>query len=508
MALLARLARLPPLHHHRLRVMTSRTSFAAPPAASRKVLSEGAGVNRSMAAIEYAVRGELVLRAEALAKQLPSVDLPFDKIVYCNIGNPQSVGQSPITFVRQVLAGVTCPALVQPEQGVFPGDVVKRVRDVLAASHGIGAYSESPGIGLVRDRVAKALQVRDEGVPANSENIFLTNGASEAVKTLLSMLVRDRNDGVLIPIPQYPLYSAAMTAFGGEQVGYYLDEENGWSLNMVELEDRLADARAKGVTVRAIVIINPGNPTGQVLSRRNMDDVVAFCEREKLVILADEVYQKNVYIPEKPFISFKRVVHEMGADIELASFHSVSKGVMGECGLRGGYMEIVNMDSYVQELIYKVLSVSLCSNIIGQVAIDLMMTPPQPGDPSYELYDKEVTEIYGALRRKAIAMSDGLNTFEGVTCNRSEGAMYLFPKITIPPAAVKEAAVRGMASADVLYCIEMLDATGICVVPGSGFLQKDGTYHFRTTFLPPEDEIKNVITKMRRFHEQFMAKYS
>nr|AIT69933.1 alanine transaminase [Ahnfeltiopsis flabelliformis] len=489
--------------------MTSRTSVAAVPSVPRKVLTEGSGVNKSIAAIEYAVRGELVLRAEALAKQLPSVDLPFDKIVYCNIGNPQSVGQSPITFVRQVLAGVTCPSLLQPESGnVFPSDVVKRVTDVLAASHGVGAYSESKGIRFIRERVANALQARDDGVPANPDNIYLTNGASEAVKTILSMLVRDHNDGVLIPIPQYPLYSAAMTAFGGTQVGYYLDEENGWSLNMDELETRLSDARAKGITVRAIVIINPGNPTGQVLSRTNMEDVVAFCEREKLVILADEVYQKNVYIPEKPFISFKKVTHEMGADVELASFHSVSKGVMGECGLRGGYMEVVNMDRYIQELIYKVLSVSLCSNIIGQVAIDLMMTPPQPGEPSYELYNKEVDEIYGALKRKAIAMSDGLNTFEGVTCNRSEGAMYLFPRITIPPAAVKAAAARGMASADVLYCIEMLEATGICVVPGSGFLQKDGTYHFRTTFLPPEKEIRNVITSMRRFHEQFMAKYS
>lgn len=493
--------------------MSSRRAFATRTSAvpandpSRKVLAEGAGVNKAVAAIEYAVRGELVLRAEALAKRLPTVDLPFEKIVYCNIGNPQSVGQSPITFVRQVLAGITCPSLMDND-GLFPNDVVERVRAVLRASHGIGAYSESQGIGLIRERVASAIKKRDGGVPTNPDNIFLTNGASEAVKTILSMLVRDENDGVLIPIPQYPLYSAAMTSFGGQQVGYHLDEDKGWSLSIDELEKRLAEARGKGISVRGLVVINPGNPTGQVLSRENIEDVVAFCENENLVIMADEVYQKNVYTPEKPFVSFKKVVREMGADLELASFHSISKGVMGECGLRGGYMEIVNMDKYVQELIYKVLSVSLCSNIIGQVAIDLMMTPPQPGDPSYELYNKEVTDIYGALRNKAIAMSDGLNTLEGVTCNPSEGAMYLFPRITLPPAAIKEAAARGMASADVLYCIEMLEATGICVVPGSGFLQQEGTYHFRTTFLPPEDDIKGVIASMRRFHDRFMSKYS
>lgn len=510
MALLARFVRLPHLQPC-LRTMTSRTSAVAVPPSSRKrkVLTEGSGVNSCMAAVEYAVRGELVLRAEALARQLPTVDLPFDKIVYCNIGNPQSVGQHPVTFVRQVLAAVACPALVEPgAKEVFPSDVVQRVREVLAASHGIGAYSESQGLSLVRKRVARAIEARDEGVPADPDSIYLTNGASEAAKIFLSMLVRDRHDGVLIPIPQYPLYSATMTAFGGTQVGYYLDEDKGWSLSMDELEDRLADARANGITVRGIVIINPGNPTGQVLSRRNMEEIVAFCDREKLVILADEVYQKNVYIPDKPFISFKRVLHEMKSDVELASFHSVSKGVLGECGLRGGYMEVVNMEKYAQELIYKVISVSLCSNVIGQVAIDLMMTPPQPGDPSFELYNKEVTAIYESLRRKAIAMSDGLNTFDGVTCNASEGAMYLFPKITIPPAAIKKAADRGLTSADVLYCIEMLEATGICVVPGSGFHQKNGTYHFRTTFLPPEDEIADVITSMRRFHEQFMEQYS
>nr|AIT69935.1 alanine transaminase [Dumontia simplex] len=497
--------------------MTSRTQPA--PDVPRKVLSAAGGVNRSLEAMEYAVRGQLVLRAEALARQLsrrvpdsqpsPSESpLPFHSVVYCNIGNPQSVGQKPISFVRQVLAAIMCPTLIAPDApAVFPSDVVQRARDVLAASHGVGAYSESRGLPFVRARVAKAIHRRD-GFPSHPDNIFLSNGASDSVKVLLSMLLRTPTDGVMIPIPQYPLYSASMTALNGAQVGYYLDEDNAWGLGVDELQLRLDEARGRGITVRALVVINPGNPTGQVLSEQNLKDIIHFCERENLVIMADEVYQKNVYTEEKPFVSFKKVVSELRSQVELASFHSVSKGVMGECGLRGGYMEVLNMDQYVNELIYKLFSVSLCSNIVGQVAVDLMMTPPEQGDPSYELYNSEVTNIYESLRRKAIAMSDGLNAFEGVRCNPSEGAMYLFPRITIPPAAVTEAKNLGLASADVMYCLEMLEATGICVVPGSGFGQRKGTYHFRTTFLPSEKEIPGVIDRMHRFHQQFMLKYS
>lgn len=492
--------------------MSSRVDLANH-ASSRKVLTQDSGVNNNLARMEYAVRGELVLRAEALAKRLPVTPehpfQPFDRIIYCNIGNPQSVGQSPITFVRQALAGAVCPHLVlQDGERVFPDDVALRVREVLDASHGVGAYTESKGLSIVRERVAKAIEKRDGGIACDPETIFLTNGASEAVKTVLSLLIRGPKDGVLIPIPQYPLYSASMTALDGAQVGYYLDEESGWSLSIEELERRLADAQNEGIEVRAIVVINPGNPTGQVLSRANMEDVVRLCERENLVVLADEVYQENVYVEEKPFVSFKHVVSELGANVELVSCHSVSKGVMGECGLRGGYMEVVNMEKYATELIYKVLSVSLCSNVVGQLAIDLMMTPPKPGEPSYELYNKETTEIYESLRRKAMTLSKGLNSLEGVSCNSSEGSMYLFPKISIPNAAVLKAKGLGLACADVLYCTELLEATGICVVPGSGFGQKEGTFHFRTTFLPAEDQISDVLDKMRNFHAQFIQKYS
>lgn len=474
-----------------------------------KVLSVPDGINKSIQQMEYAVRGALVQRADRLANQLrdpvTAPNLPFSRIVYCNIGNPQSVGQPPVTFVRQVLSAFVSPHLLDTYD--FPSDVVTRVRALLDVSHGSGAYTESPGIQFIRNRVANAITQRD-GFESLSDNIFLTNGASEAVKTMMHLLVRAPNDGILIPIPQYPLYSATMTLLGGAQVSYYLDEDNGWALDLQELQMRIDSARNQGICVRALVVINPGNPTGQVLSRENMERIVSFCHENKLVILADEVYQSNVYVDDKPFLSFKKIVTEMNSSVELASFHSVSKGVLGECGMRGGYVELCNMADDVRDLTYKSLSVSLCSNVLGQVALDIMMNPPEAGDPSYDLYKEEVTRIFESLRRKSVKLSEAFNSFQGVTCNRSEGAMYLFPRITLPENAILEAQSRNMASADVLYCFELLESTGICVVPGSGFGQQKGTLHFRTTFLPPENQIDDVVEQMREFHHNFLKKYS
>merc|ERR1712146_834342 len=125
----------------------------------------------------------------------------------------------------------------------------------------------------------------------------------------------------------------------------------------------------------AIAVINPGNPTGACLSEQNMQDIVKFCEREGLVLCADEVYQENVYVEGQPFVSFKKCIADVGADVELVSYHSTSKGYLGECGMRGGYYEAVNIDPQVMDELYKVASVSLCSNLTGQVMVELMVNP-------------------------------------------------------------------------------------------------------------------------------------
>mmetsp|Transcript_7404 Transcript_7404/g.10258 ORF Transcript_7404/g.10258 Transcript_7404/m.10258 type:complete len:228 (+) Transcript_7404:3-686(+) len=226
--------------------------------------------------------------------------------------------------------------------------------------------------------------------------------------------------------------------------------------------------------------------------------------------MADEVYQENVYIKErKPFVSFKKVLKSMGEeynDFELFSFHSISKGFVGECGQRGGYLEAVNIDADVRQQLYKVSSISLCPNVSGQLLMEVMVNPPQPGQQSYDTYVKERDAIYDSLKRRAEKLVSFLNTLEGVRCNPAEGAMYAFPQITIPPRAVEEAKKLGKKP-DEFYAISLLDAAGVVVVPGSGFGQKDGTWHFRTTFLPPENQIENVLGKVAAFHSDFMNKW-
>lgn len=135
-----------------------------------------------------------------------------------------------------------------------------------------------------------------------------------------------------------------------------------------------------------------------------------------------------------------------------------------------------------------------------------MLHPPQKGDPSFELYQKEYSEIYESLQRRALKLAKAFNSLEGVSCNEAEGAMYLFPSIVFPQKMIEAAAVVKMMP-DEFYAMELLKETGICVVPGSGFGQVAGTYHIRSTFLPPEQEMDDKINRISKWHASFYRKY-
>lgn len=460
--------------------------------------------------MQYAVRGKLVIRAGELDAQLKGGDksLPFNEIIYCNIGNPQQLNQKPISFVRQVLAGVEYPPLLDSAVAgnVLPADAVARAKEIVnAAAPSTGAYSNSKGHAFVRQHIADFIAKRD-GHPADPEHIFITDGASPGVKMSLNMLIRSKKDGIMIPIPQYPLYSATIELLGGKQVDYYLEEEKEWALSVDELDRQYEAAVADGIDVRALAVINPGNPTGQVMSYENIAEVAKWAERRDVVLLADEVYQVNVYDSDKQFHSFKKVVSDLGLKVPLFSFHSVSKGVLGECGKRGGYMELCNFDKSLVDTVYKFASVSLCPNIAGQLTVDLMVKPPAEGDASFESYTSEVNELFTSLQKRAALVAEMLNSLEGVTCNPPQGAMYAFPQITLSAKVVAAAEAAGMAP-DAFYATELLESTGICVVPGSGFGQREGTYHYRTTFLPAAEKMELVTKLMTKFHAEFMDKY-
>lgn len=192
---------------------------------------------------------------------------------------------------------------------IFAPDAIERAQKMLQQIGPIGAYCDSKGITSVRESVAQFIKQRD-GYEANPEHIFLKQGASAAVQMVLDLLISHQNVGVLIPIPQYPLYSASLTLFGGQAVPYELIEEEDWRVCTKQMAQSVRDARAKGIDVRAIVIINPGNPTGNSFSEQNLKEVLQLCKEEKLVLMADEVYQNNIFDQSRPFVSARKVLKE------------------------------------------------------------------------------------------------------------------------------------------------------------------------------------------------------
>ena len=289
-----------------------------------KVLTSDS-INQQMKKCRYDVRGEIYLAAVKRTQE-------GKEVIYTNVGNPQALGQIPLTFNRQVMSLMMAPFLMDHPnaKAIFPKDAIARAKVYLGQlKGGLGAYSDSKGSPFIRQEIANFI-TKQSGQPASAENIFISNGASECVRMVLFACIRGAQDGVMVPIPQYPLYSASIALYGGELVPYYLDEENGWSMDVNELQRSLDAAKNRGICVRALVFINPGNPTGNCLSEDNVCDLVRFCHDNRLVMMADEVYQENIYNTTRPFISARKVIGRMEEPYksctEIVSFHTVSKG--------------------------------------------------------------------------------------------------------------------------------------------------------------------------------------
>lgn len=322
-------------------------------------------INPHVKEAKYAVRGELAIKSEQYRTQLnegKGKDLPFDSVISANIGNPQQLDQKPITFFRQVASLMENPQLLEHEEALeksfgYKSDVIKRAKTLLKDVKSVGAYSQSQGAAGIRQSVANFIERRD-GYSADPANIYLCAGASSGVNTLMHIICATPNTGVLVPIPQYPLYTATLSLLNAKCVPYYLDEETNWSTNIESMRDALKKAQDEGIDVRAVVVINPGNPTGGSLKAEEINSVLELAAEEKLVMLADEVYQTNIF--EGEFHSFKKGLRELQKsegnkdgkfdNVELASLHSISKGMVGECGHRGGYYEMIGFDPEARDV--------------------------------------------------------------------------------------------------------------------------------------------------------------
>jgi alanine transaminase len=391
-------------------------------------------INPHVKEAKYAVRGELAIKSEEYRAQLkkaasqdpptpPESPLPFDKVISANIGNPQQLDQKPITFFRQVVSLLEYPPLLENEDILrssfgYKQDVIDRAKWLLKEVNSVGAYSASQGAPAIRQSVAKFVEERD-GYPSDPASIYLSAGASSGVNTLLNIISSSPKTGVLVPIPQYPLYTATLALLNAKVVPYYLDESKGWGTDLATIKESYQKAKAEGTDVRAIVVINPGNPTGASLSAEDVAEVIKFAAEEKLVVMADEVYQTNIFLGT--FTSFKKGLRDLQRaepgkydNVELASLHSISKGMVGECGHRGGYFELIGFDEEVKAQIYKFISIMLCPPVVGQCLVQMMVNPPKQGDPSFELYNKEYNGIKEGLRERAYALYEAFKKMEGV----------------------------------------------------------------------------------------------
>ncbi|KAA0197871.1 hypothetical protein HAZT_HAZT005338 [Hyalella azteca] len=308
------------------------------------------------------------------------------------------------TLVLQVVSVCLFPQLFADSN--IPEDAKARARLVLDGCKGgsLGSYSDSAGIEIIRHHVADYITRRDGGIKSSWEDIVLCAGASEGIKGLLQVMTNHTDGqriGVMVPIPQYPLYSATLAEFDLEQVSYYLDESANWALDVEELERSIAEAKTR-CSPRALVVINPGNPTGQVLSRPNIEAIIK-CTNTTFMPMA---------APSTP---------------------SRRSCFMGECGLRGGYAELVNVDPAVKAMFLKMISAKLCPTTLGQAVVECVVNPPVAGDPSYESFEAEKGEVLRSLAQRAKLVAETFNTVPGMSCNVVQGAMYAFPQISMPP---------------------------------------------------------------------------
>ncbi|XP_035508693.1 alanine aminotransferase 2-like [Morone saxatilis] len=430
---------------------------------------------------------------------------PFKKVTDVSSGDSHRAGMSPISFVRQVLAVCLYPQLLKEKS--LPLDVRQRAQKLLGACGGgsVGSYSKtSCGIPHVHESVAEFITRRDGGVSSHPENIIFSSGSQKTLSLVLHLMASGEGKtqtGVLTPVPCPHTLPMLLDETGVALVPYQLMEGRGWGLDLDELHRALKTARGR-CEPRAIYISNPGNPTGHVQDRTTMEEVIRFAATEGLVLLAEEVYQDSVFGQGREFISYKKVLFEMGnkysETVELISFNSISSACMGECGLRGGYMEVINMDPAVNNYL-RSMQGSSSPPVLPQLALEVMVNPPSPGDPSYETYTQEIRRTLTTLSQNAQRACEFLNDLPGMNCQPAMAGVFLYPSLHLPPQMIEEAKMLGV-EADVLYCQRFLEKEGVCLGSGCENGQEDQNYHIRLCVLAPPAKLEEVLARLRSFH--------
>ncbi|HUK25903.1 MAG TPA: aminotransferase class I/II-fold pyridoxal phosphate-dependent enzyme [Terriglobales bacterium] len=390
---------------------------------------------RRLENVRYAIR-DLAVVAEQLARQ-------GHKVLSLNVGDPN------------IFDFVTPAHIVEA--------VYKAMRD--------NKNGYAPSIGVPEALEAIRGEAARKGL-TSVRDVFVTYGASEAVEASLTALLNPE-DEILTPCPDYPLYSAVLCKLGITSRPYYLNEYDGWQPDLVDLGSKISSR------TRAIVMINPNNPTGSICSRRMLEQIAELARRHNLVVLADEIYDKLMLDGDQHLS-----IAAIAPDLPVVTFGGLSKNYLAP-GWRVGWGMVSGEENAVKpyiEGIHRLLRARLSANHPEQYAIKVALEGPQA----------HLAGVNARLRAQRDLTVKSCNAIPRMSCVPPRGAFYAFPRIDIPEG-------------DDVFVKELLLQKHVLVVHGSGFGQKPGSQHFRVVFLPDEPTLTRAYAAIGEFMKERYA---
>lgn len=363
------------------------------------------------------------------------------KILYLNIGDPAKFDFETPAQVRKALAKAT--------------------------DSGCNYYASSEGVPALRDAVAEK-EKRVNSVPISGEDVIMTLGISEGIQFLMGALV-EPGDEVLMPGPTYPPYFAFVKFFGGTPVAYRTVEDTDWIPDLDDLRSKITQR------TRALVIVNPNNPTGSLYDEKTLKGMLDIAAEHKLLVASDEIYDRLVY--DSGFTSTAAIAK----DVPVVGLNGFSKTYV-MTGWRLGYLyfhDPANVLEELREAIARQSRIRLCAGTPVQFAALKALKGSQT----------QIAKMVHTLKKRRDHFLRRIRSIEGLTCTTPKGAFYLFPKISLGK--------RWKSDKD--FAIDLVKKTGVLVVNGSGFDQTYGAGHFRAVFLPPVDIIDEAADRIEQF---------
>jgi alanine-synthesizing transaminase len=397
-----------------------------------------------LASVCYDIRGPVLARARQMEEE-------GHRVIKLNIGNPAAFG------------------FEAPEEIVV--DVIRNIRDA-------SGYSDSKGLFAARKAVMHYCQQK-RIADVSIDDIYLGNGVSELIVMAMQALLND-GDEVLVPAPDYPLWTAAVTLAGGTPRHYICDEGANWFPDM-------ADIRAKITPqTRAIVVINPNNPTGALYPDDLLKEIIELARQHQLIVFADEIYDKVLYDGRT-----HTSLASLADDVLFITFNGLSKNYRA-CGFRAGWMIVSGEKRHAQDYIEGLgilASMRLCSNVPGQHAIQTALG-------GYQSID-ELVAPHGRLTKQRDLAWELLSAIPGVSCVKPQAALYCFPRLDPKLYPISD---------DQQFILELLEAEKVLLVQGRGFNWPTPD-HFRVVFLPNVDDLAEAIGRIARFLELYRKRH-